>query len=206
MGKQKETLLAKEYIDFDVDIFNSDIDFTIDQFCIDNKVQDLKLESNNFFNALMIDIYNKCIKYKYNLWLDVSHNSNYSNFKTHKYNTDVLIQILNIYIALCYKYNKDININSFSLLTNIDYTSICGWGHLEPTSSRFYIWKTLNEGRQQCLTNKLADGNKNPVGVIAILNHFYNWQTTASAQGTANKNALTSEDLPQLADNNNVID
>jgi hypothetical protein len=51
---------------------------------------------------------------------------------------------------------------------------------------------------EETLANVLFSGRKNPVGVIAILNHRHDWQTAAAAKGEQ-KPALKADQLPDLS-------
>ena len=91
----------------------------------------------------------------------------------------------------------------FSNLTGIDNTVIHEWGNnynntnkLSSTSCEIY--KKLIMFREESLSNKLATGNKNPVGILAILNRHYQWNLPGVSKETANKSALTAAELPKL--------
>ena len=59
-------------------------------------------------------------------------------------------------------------------------------------------YEKLNTFREESLSNKLATGNKNPVGILAILNRHYQWNMPGVSREQANKSALTAAELPQL--------
>ena len=60
------------------------------------------------------------------------------------------------------------------------------------------IYKKLHTERQESLSNKLADGKQNPVGVIAILNRHYGWASPYTADSNRHKKALDAAELPRL--------
>ena len=60
------------------------------------------------------------------------------------------------------------------------------------------IYKKLHTERQESLSNKLADGKQNPVGVIAILNRHYGWSSPFTADSNRQKKALDAAELPRL--------
>ena len=64
------------------------------------------------------------------------------------------------------------------------------------------IYKKLNEFREESLSNKLVTGNKNPVGVIAVLNRQYGWASPYTSDSNRKKQALTAAELPKLQDAN----
>ena len=66
------------------------------------------------------------------------------------------------------------------------------------------IYKKLNEFREESLSNKLVTGNKNPVGVIAVLNRQYGWASPYTSDSNRQKKALTDAELPKLSGSNCV--
>ena len=95
------------------------------------------------------------------------------------------------------------SIIGFSTLTGIDNETIRLWRNSGNNSdklsqSRFGIYKKLFDFREESLSNKLATGNKNPVGILAILNRHYSWNLPGVSKESAPKQALTAADLPRL--------
>ena len=103
---------------------------------------------------------------------------------------------------MCMRYDKEVSIIGFSTLTGIDESIIHDWGNnerkLSPLSSQIY--KKLNEFREESLSNKLATGNKNPVGVLAILNRHYAWNLPGVSKEQTSKRALSAAELPKLGE------
>ena len=62
----------------------------------------------------------------------------------------------------------------------------------------FNVYKKLNEFREESLSNKLVTGRQNPVGVLGVLNRHYQWNMPGVSRESANKQALTAAELPQL--------
>ena len=118
------------------------------------------------------------------------------------YNYDAVRELLDIYIYdLCMRYDKEISIIGFSTLTGIDHSTIHDWGNdvnTKLSKPRNDIYKKLNHFREESLSNKLATGNKNPVGILAILNRHYSWNLPGVSRETGAKQALTAADLPKL--------
>ena len=102
------------------------------------------------------------------------------------------------------KYDKEVSILGFSILTGIEYETIHTWnnnnGNRDKFSTlRFNIYKKLNTFREESLSNKLATGNKNPVGILAILNRHYQWNLPGVSKETNKATALQNAELPRLA-------
>ena len=99
---------------------------------------------------------------------------------------------------MCLKYDKEVSIIGFSSLTGIDESIIYDWGK-ESGSLSSNIYKKLHDFREESLSNKLATGNKNPVGILAILNRHYSWNLPGVSKETDRKQALGVEQLPKLS-------
>jgi len=112
-----------------------------------------------------------------NIYSNKTINTNYN-----AYNYDLLLYIVDIYIYYCMTYDKEVSIVGFSLLTGIDDRLILAWNENErinPASKRIY--EKLRHYREESLSAKLATGNKNPVGILAILNRHYQWNNATIA-------------------------
>ena len=101
---------------------------------------------------------------------------------------------------MCMVNNKEVSILGFSTLTGIDESIIHDWGRndrkLSTLSSQIY--EKLSHYREESLSNKLADGNKNPVGILAILNRHYQWNLPGVSKESAKTGALSAAELPKL--------
>lgn len=186
-----------------IEVFENDIQLYLSMFCEEQGIEDMKKESQA--------VWNSCLRYIYkHVFKDINtlkqsnniYNTNNPIPSTYNsYNYDMVLKVLDIYIFdMCMRYDKEVSIIGFSTLTGIDESIIHDWGNnerkLSPLSSQIY--KKLNEFREESLSNKLATGNKNPVGVLAILNRHYAWNLPGVSREQANKNALTAAELPKL--------
>ena len=52
--------------------------------------------------------------------------------------------------------------------------------------------------REESLSNKLADGKQNPVGVIAILNRQYGWASPYTSDSNRQRKSISAEEIRQL--------
>ena len=102
-----------------------------------------------------------------------------------------------------------ISISDFSKLTGVSDDIIYNWYRESENSNsvlstaRLNIYQKLNQGREESLANKLAS-NKNPVAVMAILNHNYNWNLPGVSREVSSRQALSTEQIRQrLQDNAN---
>lgn len=60
------------------------------------------------------------------------------------------------------------------------------------------IHKKLVEYRQETLSSMLTSGKRNPVGVLAILNHYYSWNMPHVTKEVVAKNLVSREQVQAL--------
>ena len=101
-------------------------------------------------------------------------------------------------------YDKEVSVIGFCNLTGISQDCIYAWANntRELSTSGNEVYKKLNQFREESLSNKLVTGNKNPVGVIAVLNRQYGWASPYTSDSNRQKTALTASELPKLSENN----
>ena len=93
------------------------------------------------------------------------------------YDLDIINYICDVYIDLCYEYDKEISILGFSKLTGINQDTFYDWGNgsSRPSSIGCEIYKKLSREREESLSNMLISGKRNPVGLLGALNRHYGW-------------------------------
>lgn len=187
-----------------IEVFENDIQMYLTMFCEENGIEDMTKEPQSRWNACLTYIQrhvfnNKdLLKQSNNIYNPNSiMDSNYN-----MYNYDLLYNILEYYIYICNMYNKEISSMGYSKLVGISNEIISMWGNDNNKlgSRSFEIYKKLNQEREESLSNKLADGKQNPVGVIAILNRQYGWASPYTSDSNRQKTALTADKLPKLSD------
>jgi hypothetical protein len=122
------------------------------------------------------------------------------------YDIDIINNVLDYYIYLCALFNKEVSIIGFSYLTDINPDTIYDWGNNinKLSTSGCEVYKKLHQKREESLSNKLADGKQNPVGVIAMLNRHYGWASPYTSDARKQQ-ALTDENLPRLGQNTSTF-
>lgn len=177
-------------------------------FCEENGIEDMKKESQSVWNGALRYIRrhvfnNKDLLKETNNIYNIN-NSIASNYNM--YNYELVNNICDIYIDLCFINDKEVSILGFSNLTGIDNETINVWGNNDSKLSKlsFGIYKKLSQFREESLSNKLVTGNKNPVGVIAVLNRQYGWASPYTSDSNRQKTALTAAELPKLDASNCV--
>lgn len=190
-----------------IEIFENDIDLYLQEFAERDGIEDYKQVGQSVWNAALRYIYSHVFKpnpaiLKSHVNINIQGNSIPSTCNA--YNYDLLNDICDYYIYnMCMRYSKEVSIIGFSTLVGIDDTNIYNWGNESNklSTSAFYIYKKLSQMREESLSNKLADGKQNPVGVIAILNRQYGWASPYTADSNRQKRTLTDSELPKLSEN-----
>lgn len=187
-----------------VDIFENDIELYIQLFCEKYNIEDMTKESQARWNACLQfirkNVFNdKSMLKDNNIINNTNINNNIMPSTYNRYNYSLLNNIVDIYIYYCSIYDKEVSINGFSFLTGINTDSINNWSYDEKSSSEsFAIYKKLSAGNEESLSAKLATGNKNPVGIIAILNRRHGWASPYTSDSNRQKTVLTAAELPRL--------
>lgn len=184
-----------------VEIFDNDIDYFLQEFCEIRDIDDMKNESQNVWNGCLLYINRKVFKntnkLKLKESLTVLGNCN-------AYDVDIVNSVCDYYIYLCNVYDKEISIMGFSKLTGINRDTIIDWGNnINKLSTKGCdVYKKLVEEREESLSGKLVTGKQNPVGVLGVLNRHYQWNMPGVSRETSKKQTLTAADLPQLGSKN----
>ena len=191
-----------QWQDQTVELFENDIQLYLSMFCEENGIEDMTKEPQSRWNACLTYIQRHVfsnrdlLKQSNNIYNSNSiMDSNYN-----MYNYDLLYNILEYYIYLCNMYNKEISSMGYSKLTGISNEIISMWGNdnNKLSSKSFEIYKKLNQEREESLSNKLADGKQNPVGVIAILNRQYGWASPYTSDSNRQRKSISAEEIRQL--------
>lgn len=178
-----------------VEVYNNRIEESIANYCIDHDLnqKDLYTIDQSRWNSVLLYVYKhvfkplKSDKRMYN----ESSNIDYSN-------QELLYSICDIYINLCYEYSKEVSIMGFSKLTGIHKDTIYQWLNSDSSArGASDLAKRLNAEREESLSNKLASGKGNPVGILGILNRHYGWNMgQPRGQDTRQK----APDIPRIAE------
>ena len=184
-----------------IEVFENDIDLYLHQFQDEQSIEDLKAVPQTIWNACLMYIQRHVfsdkdiLKERNNIY----NNNGIMDSNYNMYNYDLLLNILDYYIYICGLYNKEVSSIGFSKLTGITNEIISMWGssNNKLSTKSFEVYKKLSEAREESLSNKLADGKQNPVGVLAILNRHYQWNLPGVSRENA-KQSLTAAELPKL--------
>ena len=188
-------------------VYENDLFLCLDQFCIENDIADLKKESQSVWNSALYYIYKNVFKgttkLKSKELIKTEKNPITGNYNLYDY--DLVLKILDIYIYdMCMKYDKEVSVVGFTTLTGINPDTYYSWGlpeNVGKLSSRgTEVFKKLYTMREESLSNKLATGNKNPVGVLAMLNRWYGWNLPGVTREHTERQTLSASELPKLGE------
>lgn len=164
-----------------VEVFENDIYLYLQEYIDTHNVEDMRREPQSRWNAALLFINKNYFKLHQELLKAGNYcggNLKYGNSSNNNaYDLDIINNICDIYIDLCYEYDKEISIMGFSKLTGITTDTIHQWGAetSRPSSSGSDIYKKLSREREESLSNMLISGKRNPVGLLGALNRHYGW-------------------------------
>ena len=163
------------------EIFESAIHEYLQEYIDTHEIEDMHREPQSRWNAALLYINKNYFK----LHPDMLKAGNYcdGNLKhgnssnNNAYDLDIINYICDIYIDLCYEYDKEISCMGFGKLTGISQDTLYQWGAetSRPSSSGSEIFKKLTTEREESLSNMLISGKRNPVGLLGALNRHYGW-------------------------------
>lgn len=186
-------------------IYENDIELCIEQFCIDKRIDDLKHESQNVWNGCLAYINKRIFRNNPHL---LKHPNGY-------YKADAMLELCLYYVSeMCSVYDKEVSIIGFSLLTGIETSTINHWNESgamerwtdgsqkELSNAHHLVYKILNEFREESLKSKLISGKTNPVGTLAVLNHFYDWNMPGVRDNKKEVVLISRNEIENALENN----
>lgn len=184
-----------------IEIYDNEIMAQLNIFCEENGIKDMKKESQAVWNSALYFIYKNVFKggvLKSTVNYNITGNKIPSTCNSYDY--DKCMQVLDIYIYdLCMRYDKEVSVIGYTTLTGIPDSIIYNWKDGSKLSSAASdIPKKLAKYREESLSDKLVTGNKNPVGVIAVLNRQFGWASPYTADSNRQKQVQTADQLPNL--------
>lgn len=178
------------------DVYIDSIHESIANYCIDHdiEIKDIYTFDQQRWNSVLLYIYKQvfkpCKKDGVTRRYNEKSNIDYSN-------KELLDNVCDIYVNLCYEYSKEVSIMGFSKMTGIHIDTLYQWvNNPEVERGSSEVTKKLQAEREESLSNKLASGKGNPVGILGILNRHYGWNMGQPRGQTA---AQKAPDLPGIA-------
>lgn len=164
------------------EVYENGIYLYLDQYIEEHNIEDMHKEPQSRWNAALLYINKNLFKLHPEILKSENRVSN-------TYDINIINAICDIYIELCYEYDKEVSILGFCKLTGIVQDTIYQWGN-ETTrlgSSASEIYKKLSTEREESLSNMLISGKRNPVGLLGALNRHYGWNMGQPRGGITEK-------------------
>lgn len=164
------------------EVYENGIYLYLDQYIEEHNIEDMHKEPQSRWNAALLYINKNLFKLHPEILKSENRISN-------TYDINIINTICDIYIELCYEYDKEVSILGFCKLTGIVQDTIYQWGN-ETTrlgSSASEIYKKLSTEREESLSNMLISGKRNPVGLLGALNRHYGWNMGQPRGGITEK-------------------
>lgn len=182
-----------------VEVYENKISEYLDQYILEKNILDMSKEPQSKWNAALIYIYKALFK---------NNKESLKGPDKDTYNDRLMNDICDIYISLCYEYDKEISINGFCFLTGINTDTVYTWGSGErrSSSSCSEIYKKLIKNNEESLSDKLISGGLNPMKVLPALNRRHNWNMPGtSRQGGEEQRSIEEIQqrykVPELSEN-----
>lgn len=170
-----------------IEIYENKISEYLDQYILEKNIEDMSKEPQSKWNAALIYIYKAVFK---------NNRERLKGPDKDTYNDKLINDICDIYIELCYEYDKEVSINGFCFLTGINTDTVYTWGSGERRSgsSCSDVYKKLVKNNEESLSDKLISGGLNPMKVLPALNRRHNW----NMPGTNRQGGEQTQSIEQI--------
>lgn len=170
-----------------VEVYENKISEYLDQYILEKNIEDMSKEPQSKWNAALIYIYKAVFK---------NNREKLKGPDKDTYNDKLINDICDIYIELCYEYDKEVSINGFCFLTGINTDTVYTWGSGERRSSSSCsdVYKKLVKNNEESLSDKLISGGLNPMKVLPALNRRHNW----NMPGTNRQGGEQTQSIEQI--------
>lgn len=106
-----------------IETIQENIPAFIEDYCTRHNIDDLKKESNNIFNAMLLEINKTYIEPNKKQLLKYDHGTN------NKYDPNKLNSLLDLYILLAMQYDSTVTILGFSIIAGMKYDTVLELQH-----------------------------------------------------------------------------
>lgn len=122
------------------------------------------------------------------------------NATHNEYSTEKVYIIYLLYIRLCSKYKRVVNIKGFCDLTGMDEETVIHISERKLGSTRFGLHEKLMKENENSLENALQDKSINPMKILPILNRRHAWNLPGVTRESSKQERLATRDnLDQIA-------
>ena len=143
---------------------------------------------NDIIDELYIKLFKPCTR------LLKTDNNLYNQYDVSK----VEYIYINIYRRLCNSHCQEISQKGFLDMTGIGKQTLYDWAGGKLSTQSSDLQQKIMDDNEQSLEAMLHDKRINPMKVLPSLNKKHGWNLPGVSRESANKQALTAAELPQL--------
>lgn len=188
------------------EVYDSQIAACIDEYCRMKKppIKDMSKEPQGIWNGALMYA-NKCL-FKGREYFKDKKAFEFADGCTgtcNRYDYDLLDKVLAAYAYLCMINDKEISIMGFSFLTGIDWRLLSGWGTTmrgKSSDGGFRLSQKLRDLREESLSAKLPTAGNKAMGILAMLNHHFQWNLPGVSRENTQRASLGASELPKLGE------
>lgn len=187
------------------EVYENEVLQYLDEYIISHDIDDMSKISQSRWNSALIYMGRSCfygpLKDKLKTKTKVDNGSRLVNgnlTNCGRYDLNIINRLCDLYIYMCYEFDKEVSILGFSKLTGINPDTFYDWGNgsTRANSSASEIYKKLTQEREESLSNKLVSNRGNALGLLGVLNRHYGWNMGQPKQNLAQQK---QRDTAQIA-------
>ena len=126
-----------------------------------------------------------------------------------RYDGEKVLEAYRVYKRICNRHNKTISLTGFEYFTGIEHQTLYNWDstctyrsgtnrEYDLSSAPIDIRKIIMRDNEESLQALLESGRANPVGTLARLNRYHNWNVPGIRSEQDERKALPASQLPVL--------
>ena len=189
------------------EVYDSQIAACIDEYCRMKKppIKDMTKEPQNIWNGALMYA-NRCLFKDRDILRDkrnIEIPGAVQKSNCNRYDISKLEKVLESYAYLCVMNDKEISRAGFSFLTGISSDVINAWANNKPgklSDAPYHLTQKIDALREESLSAKLSTAGNKAMGILAILNHQFQWNLPGVSRENTQRAALGASDLPKLGE------
>lgn len=197
MARKKATTIVEDLRPVDMDSLQSVVDDEIALYAADLGIDEKDIDArqwNDVLDTIQRHIFGKRKKL---LKVDSGHE---------EYDGDKVMEAYRIYKRICNRHGKTISLVGFMYFTGIDQQTLYNWdgvsyntnSNAELSHAPLELRKIIMRDNEESLQALLESGRGNPVGTLARLNRYHNWNVPGIRNDQEERKALPASALPRL--------
>ena len=188
------------------EVYDSQIAACIDEYCRMKKppIKDMTKEPQNIWNGALMYA-NRCLFKDRDILRDkrnIEIPGAVQKSNCNRYDISKLEKVLESYAYLCVMNDKEISRAGFSFLTGVSTDIMDDWAsnRTKLSTAPFRFVQKIDTLREESLSAKLSTAGNKAMGILAILNHQFQWNLPGVSRENTQRTALGAADLPKLGE------